>query len=312
MNYENSQIPFRNVPLEIFVHAEPLSTRPTGPLENFNPLILLLTRLPIPRCSETHFSVNEPLTPQVLYAYRLREGLNLESAELRKEIRGEATDWTQTLKAYVDCNHMEKVQEIETKIDLSAFFTVNPTMMIDLTVGAVANYSSLEDYAQAQRWYDRMRKLIVCNPLNVEVMQSTGEVVVRVGFNIGERSYLTFKQVYDNTRDAFKDFDFKKSIMPPDRLAEVGSQFEALQRLNRYLASWSEQQSGHITASKYIEKRRQHHAIDIGEFGDRLGEYTERLALPGRDQAGEIHRLMLDVVKRIECKEIEKVFDVDL
>jgi tetratricopeptide (TPR) repeat protein len=245
------------------------------------------------------------------YAYRLREGLNLESAESRKEIRGEETNWTQILKAYVDCNHMEKVQDIETKIDMSAFFTVNPTMMVDLTVGAVVNYSSLEDYEQARRWYDRMRKLILYNPLNVEITQSVRELGVRAGFKIGGNSYLTFKQVYDNTRHAFKDFDFKKSIMPLDRLAEVGSQFEALQRLNRYLTSWSEQQDGYLTASKYIEKRRQHHANDIDEFGDRLREYTERLALPGRDQAAEIQTLMLDVAKRIEIKEIQNVFDVD-
>lgn len=50
----------------------------------------------------------------------LREGLSLERTEARKEVRGERANWTEVLKAYVECNHMERVQEIEAKMDLFA------------------------------------------------------------------------------------------------------------------------------------------------------------------------------------------------
>lgn len=242
------------------------------------------------------------------YVHDLREGLNFESVELRKEIRGEQANWRETLKAYVDCNHMEKVQEIETKMDLASFFTVNPPMMIGLTVKSVLNYSSLEDYEQAQRWYDRMRKLIIYNPLSAEVMRSP-ELVVRASFKTGENSFVPFKQVYDQTRNTFEDFETKKSIMLPGRLAEVGSQLEAFQRLNRYLASWSEQQEGYLTAAKYIEKRREDYANEIDEFGVRLRQYAERLALPGGDKGREIHTTLLESIRNIETKEIRRIFE---
>lgn len=146
--------------------------------------------------------------------------------------------------------------------------------MVDLTIKSVFNYANLEEFEQALRWYNRMRQLIMYNPLTAEVMRST-ELVVRASFKISESSFLPFKQVYDQTRNAFEGFESKTSIMQPDRLAEVGCQLEAFQQLNRYLAFWSSQQDGYVAASLYIEKRKERYHSEINEFAIRCSEYAE-------------------------------------
>lgn len=244
------------------------------------------------------------------YLHHLREGLNFESTESRKAIRGERANWTEALKAYVDCNHMEKVEEIETKVDLATLFTANPPLMVDLTVKSVLNYTALEDYERALRWYERMRKLIIYNPLSAEIMRST-ELVVRLGLKIADSSFLPFKHLHDQTLNTFKDFELKQSIMPLDRLAEAGSQLEAFQRLNRYLSFWSQQSEGYMTPTEYIQKRKELYTNDIKEFEVRCQEYAEKLALPSGDKGMEAQSILSDILRKIEAKEIRRIFETE-
>lgn len=240
---------------------------------------------------------------------RLREGLSLEGTEARNEVRGERANWMEVLKAYVECNHMERVQEIEAKMDLASQFTVNPALMVELTIRSVLNYANLEEYEQALRWYNRMRQLIMYNPLTAEVMRST-ELVVRASFKISGSSFSPFKQVYDQTRNTFEDFKSKTSMMQPDRLAKVGSELEAFQQLNRYLAFWSPQHEGYVAASQYIEKRNERYPSEINEFAIRCNEYAKRMETGERDKGMEIHAILVEIVRKIETKEIRSIFEI--
>jgi hypothetical protein len=240
---------------------------------------------------------------------RLREGLSLEGTEARNEVRGERANWMEVLKAYVECNHMERVQEIEAKMDLASQFTVNPALMVELTIRSVLNYANLEEYEQALRWYNQMRQLIMYNPLTAEVMRST-ELVVRASFKISDSSFSSFKQVYDQTRNTFEDFKSKTSMMQPDRLAEVGSELEAFEQLNRYLAFWSPQQDGYVAASQYIEKRKERYPSEISEFAIRCNEYAERMETRERNKSMEIHAILVEIVRKIETKEIRSIFEI--
>lgn len=101
--------------------------------------------------------------------------------------------------------------------------------------------------------------------------------------------------------------------MQPDRLAEVGCQLEAFQQLNRYLAFWSSQQDGYVAASLYIEKRKERYHSEINEFAIRCSEYAEyagRLETRDRDKAMEIHAILVETIRKIESKEIRRLFEI--
>lgn len=230
-----------------------------------------------------------------------RNGLRVEREEKEKEILGATPAWSNVIGLFIDCNFMEKSDELLQSIDLQALFKTNFPLAIGWTVKCIINYAGLENYAKAKEWFENLSCFIIKRELNVTV--DRGPTIIGAGFMISENSSAPFSSIAINIKETFDTVRRLKAITEEDRLRKVKYALDSLENLEKYLQLWNEVPNRGIEISRYITLRENDYPEEIKAFRKENSEYQ---AVYSQDR----HNRLGAIVSAIEKKELEKILKI--
>lgn len=243
------------------------------------------------------FNFEEVLPLLRNYLKNLRGALGAVKAQETAEITGQPTSWETTLEPFIDCAHMEKVEDIAQKIDVMNYLRGNILVAFRICTKAALNYIAIGDFNKSRDWTKRLQIALV-ESLKMDADRGeTGHV--ELSFMIGTNASYPARELYTQFTTIIEVIKTKSTIILHDRKSNANLLIDILQYIHQYLSIW---EKGRIGVPYYVESRKLSYPEQVGSFQKDIDNWVASNMENSRVSAGLIFT-------QIERMEIEKLFD---
>jgi hypothetical protein len=233
------------------------------------------------------------------YLRNLKEGLVYESQMKVRENKGEQTDWTSCLRPFVECEHMEKVNDILSKIDWSQYQKMSWASALEISFKSLLSCLSSQNNVEADRWLQKFSNCFdtfSVEKLRFEVMRGPQEI--RLGFSLTETSYIDAPRAIENIQLLLDLCRQKASLIDNIKRKEIELIQEKIERFHNYLLLWK---MGAISCDDYIKLRAQKYSQLVDNFKLENEKYQV-------NYSQEQHTKIASILKQIESKELKEIY----
>jgi len=232
------------------------------------------------------------------YLRRLNEGLVRENDLRDRENKGESVAWWLCLQPFVECEHMEKVNEIVLHVDWNEYRNNNWQNSVEVSFGSFLNSLSSPTGFESDKWLKNLNdslSVFSTDNLRFGVMVSPEEI--RLAFGLTEISEISAKQAIETIERLFEACKLKTSLLDKDKIKKINLVKNKIEHLHNYLLPWK---TRHIIVRDYIQLRKTKYPELVEEF---TKGYVECQMKFSADQ----HIRITAIVKEIESNEFGEI-----
>jgi len=233
------------------------------------------------------------------YLKKLKEGLASESNLRDRENRGEPVAWESCLKTFVECEYMEKVNEILSRVDWNEYQKKNWHQSLEVSFNSLLNCLSSQNNVEANEWLKKLNNgfsTFGVEKLKLEVMRSPKEI--SLGFSLSETSHIGASQVIEKVQRLFETCEFKVSLLDKTRSKKIKMVQKKIERFYHYLLPWKTRD---ISVADYIQLRAPKYPQLIDNFKKKYKKYHTKYS-------EEQHTKTIMILKEIESKELTEIY----
>jgi hypothetical protein len=229
------------------------------------------------------------------YLKSLKEGLTYEWQLRNKETKGEHIDWSYCLKPFVECEYMEKFEEILSKINWNEYQKISWSSALEISFKSLLNYLSYQCDAYAEeslkRFNDCFNNAFGVEKLNFNVMRGPREIYLK--FSLTAISQAT--EIIQRLINICKQ---KISLLDNARRKEIELIQGKIERFHKYLLLWKD---GSISCDDYIKLRAERYPQFIEQFKQENEKYQANYS---EEQLAKV----VSILKEIEGKELTEIY----
>lgn len=237
------------------------------------------------------------------YLKNLKEGLLSKRQTRDHEIKGQEAHWEFCLKPFVECEYMEKVDEILSKIDWNEYQNKSWQRAIEIAFKSLLNCIVSENATEIKKWFERVKnarasRIFSIERLRSQMMREPAEL--RLGFSLDENSYVAFHQAMQTIQPLVDSCNLKVSLLgkTEEKASKVSLLLKNVASFYKYLAPW---EKGGVSFGDYAKLRESKYPELIGKFRQESEKYLEVCS-------GEQRAKTADVASEVEQKELRQTF----
>jgi hypothetical protein len=233
------------------------------------------------------------------YLKNLKEGLLFESEDRKKEIKGEIVEWWACLTRFVECEYMEKVNEIVSKIDWNEYLKDSWGLALPISFKSLLNCYFAGNNIEANEWLHRFSACIsILGRENLKFNVMRGPRQIELKFRFTKSDDMPPSYFIERVKELIEICEFKASLLNDFRAEKLESIVQKIKRLYDYLNLWK---TGAISCDEYVKLREQKYPELIDKFKQQNEKYQA-------EYSGEKHAQITAILKEIEGKELMEIY----
>jgi hypothetical protein len=200
----------------------------------------------------------------------LNNGLRLEEDARTQEMYRGRPDWMNIVKVFVEAEHIDKVKELQTRIEWDF---LPPALWIDrLQVSFKAWFLAMtrQDTGLSQLWESRLQRAL--SSIDTTTLRTVADNnVVALAFDVSPSVRVGAKQLFDVMAPLIGLTKSRAKMFGGTTGKKVEELASVLEKIILYLVAWGD---GNIAARSYIQMRESIDKMNVGIFSEALGMLT--------------------------------------
>ncbi len=219
-------------------------------------------------CLPYEFEKVLPYLKTLFFPY-VRLGYQVERNRLDRQMEGQEVPdyWISELQYFLDCSHIDKVEEIDQQINLDSMLSEKPSDAIGICLRALTTYSAYADSSRCKIWKERLEATLA--RLSVKIEEGGAQGTLTIGFSTPTLKWASAAEVLQQNAGAIKRVGQLKSIVLESRLEAAADLFEWLTRLESQLGTWASIKEGY----QYTALRGKLHRNEVKRFQRALSRH---------------------------------------
>lgn len=233
------------------------------------------------------------------YFRNLSNGIRIESQYNQAEILEQRQTWEDPIRIFIDCNYMEKVEEILEKKDIDFYFKNNYPNIINFCCNSILNYIGLSDEKNVLKWYNRFCTYFLINPIYINLNLDTK--IIKAGFKINDGSVIMLSPIYNTTNMTSQLLKFTKAHIDISLQKKFGKYLEIIEKILDYMYFWRQDIMDRVTFSEYIGKYSK-------KYSEKLIPLNKEITTIRSGRTDETKNNLTSIVEDIEKNELLDIF----
>lgn len=235
------------------------------------------------------------------YLKELNTGLVLYNQLINHENRGEKADWSSCLGNLIQSEYMDKVNEIQGKIDWFQY-SRNWQKSTELSYYAFLSYVTLNRLSEAKIWRDRLETALnLISVENIKPEYTISPNTVRLFFKLTESSSLSPKGVCNVFLIMKEIGKFRLSALPHEKSEIIKPYVNIIDKTYDFLYFWINDK---INFDVYVHLRK-----DIGR--ELINELIELNKLQQNEYDNERTKKIIGIIRKIESRCLSEILGQD-
>ena len=230
------------------------------------------------------------------YLKKLKEGLAYEDQLKNSENEGESVDWASCLKPFVECEYMEKVEELFSRVNWDEYKR-QWSSVIEVSFGALLNYLSYKSSAEASSWFERFsecfRNAFGIEKLSFGVMRGRPPQI-ELRFSMTKDSSINTSHAIEQVERLISIYNRKALLLDHTQRKEIDLIQKQVEGFYNYLLHWKKEA---IRCDEYLKLREQKYPQLVEEFKQENEKYQA-------SYSEEQHTKISSILKEIESREL--------
>lgn len=211
----------------------------------------------------------------------MRLGFAVERNRLTQQ--GEGSDvseiWVSELKYFLDCIHVDKVDEIDSQIYLSALMSERPSDAFGIYLRGLIAYAAYGDLVKCKEWLLLLETMLLTVYPKVHYGDKALEVIF--GFLTPNFKWISVAEVLKQNQDVLRRLNQIKLIILEDRLQAAKPMFDSIGKMELELTMLA----GVKDRYSYGPLRRKSHKNEIRRFDRAVSRFASTRSLVDSSKA---------------------------